>query len=269
MNQQNSQNDGSSPPDSGRAYRLLPIASAIILAIALVGFLRGIAEPEIATTVRQVDPPGKTTESENDVPHAVAYKDMAMASFRANRDWSSSLKQLQFPSPGMFDLVERTPEMKTTALADRTRTRAYEGAPPVIPHPVEQQSAASCLACHGKGVRLGDRVAAKISHPHYSSCTQCHVEFHSGAPFDSEPIAENEFRGLERSGVGDRVYAGAPPTIPHTLWMRNDCLSCHGLIARPGLRTTHPWLSNCVQCHASSAELNHVPFAQIPESTHD
>ena len=77
-------------------------------------------------------------------------------------------------------------------------------------------------------------------------------------------MAANTFVGWQRSGPGTRALAGSPPTIPHTTWLREDCESCHGLIARPGLRTTHPWLTNCVQCHAMSAELDRVPF-KMPE----
>lgn len=240
-------------PHHDRAARMLPLAGVIVLALTLVGFLEGIAEPQAATTESTSPSPRAVT---GDVPNAVAYRSMATARLSPNADFRSSLKELRFEKPSMFDPVERTPEMKMTALIDRTRTRAFDGAPPVIPHTIEQQSAASCLACHGQGIRMGDKIATKVSHPHFTSCTQCHVESHNGGPFEPGTSVENEFAGIQRSGPGDRAYAGAPPTIPHSLWLRNDCTSCHGLVARQGLRTTHPWLSNCVQCHVES---NNVP----------
>jgi cytochrome c-type protein NapB len=241
-----------------RATRLLPLAGVIVLALTLVGFLEGIAEPK-AATLPYVS--AALHSSTCEVPDAAAYRNIATARLSPNANFQSSLRQLQFEKPSIFDPVERSPEMKLAALVDRTRTRAFDGAPPVIPHTIEQQSAASCLACHGQGIRLGDRIATKISHPHYTNCTQCHVESNNGGPFVSTPSVENEFAGIRRSGPGERAYAGAPPTIPHTLWLRNDCTSCHGLVARPGLRTTHPWLSNCVQCHAPSAQIDRIPFA--------
>ena len=251
MNQPSSQDPAS--PHDGRVARMLPLAGVIVLALTLVGFLEGIAEPQAATTKYASASPHSVT---GDVPNAVAYRNMVAARLSPNADFQSSLKALRFEKPSIFDPVERTPEMTMAALIDRTRTRAFDGAPPVIPHTTEQQSAASCLACHGQGIRMGDKIATKVSHAHFTSCTQCHVESHSGGPFETTQPVENEFTGIQSSGPGERAYVGAPPTIPHSLWLRNDCTSCHGLVARPGLRTSHPWLSNCVQCHVES---NHVP----------
>jgi cytochrome c-type protein NapB len=168
---------------------------------------------------------------------------------------------LRSDRPGPFDPVTRTEEMKLAALADRARNRAYDGAPPTIPHPVEAQSAASCLACHGEGLKVGDRVASKVSHAHLSNCTQCHVEQSPGGlPFRAEGT-ENGFVGVYRAGPGERASPGAPPTIPHHTWMRENCSSCHGPVTRPGTRTTHPWLTSCTQCHAPSAALDQRDFA--------
>ena len=154
---------------------------------------------------------------------------------------------------GQLFKVESLFEMKLGTLADRAKNRAFDGAPPTIPHPVETQSVASCLACHGEGLKVGDRVASKISHAHLTNCTQCHVE-------QSRVPVENTFVGVYRAGPGTRASPGAPPTIPHHTWMRENCASCHGLLTRPGTRTTHPWLTNCVQCHAPSAARDQVHF---------
>jgi cytochrome c-type protein NapB len=51
--------------------------------------------------------------------------------------------------------------------------------------------------------------------------------------------------------------------VPHTTWMRNDCLSCHGRTASPGLETTHAWRKNCLQCHAPSAELDQTGVPKV------
>jgi cytochrome c-type protein NapB len=160
----------------------------------------------------------------------------------------------------MFDPVVRTEAMKLAALADRARNRAFDGAPPTIPHPIVAQSVASCLICHGEGLVVGERVATRISHAHLSNCTQCHVESsRSDLPFAADS-AGNGFVGVYRAGAGERASPGAPPTIPHHTWMRENCASCHGLVSRPGTRSTHPWLTNCTQCHAPSAALDQVDF---------
>jgi nitrate reductase (cytochrome), electron transfer subunit len=53
--------------------------------------------------------------------------------------------------------------------APREGTRAWEGAPPTIPHATQMRS--NCLACHGPGGRAGLR----STHPQRASCLQCHA----------------------------------------------------------------------------------------------
>jgi cytochrome c-type protein NapB len=238
-------------PTPRPVWRFAPVFAACLGSLAVVGFFVGIREPRTATSASTEQQPPAIGPLE--APRAVAYSEIPQASLRPNVAGTTSLSDLKFERPGVFDPVVRTDDMKLAALADRARNRAYDGAPPTIPHPIDQQTVASCLACHGEGIKVGERVASKISHPHLSNCTQCHVE--------QSPIAvDNGFVGIYRAGPGDRANPGAPPTIPHHTFMRNDCLSCHGLITRPGTRTTHPWLTNCQQCHAPSAQLDHVEF---------
>lgn len=233
-----------------RRYTTLFIV--IVLGVVLVGFLRGVQEPPGVQRRSATEP----VSSPDAIPPAVTYRELPSARLRPEDGVTSTLASLRFDRPGLFDKVVRTEEMKQEALADRARTRAYDTAPPTIPHPIEQQTAASCLVCHGEGIKVGDRVATRISHPHYTNCTQCHVEM-SRPELESfaGTMATNDFLGAYRSGPGLRASPGAPPSIPHPTWMRQDCLSCHGLIARPGIRTTHPWLTNCTQCHAESDPL--------------
>ena len=250
--------------------RPMTILGAIAVGIGLVGFLVGIAEPVIPQ--RAVALVGAAPTEASIV--APSYRDISSANVGPNRSWTSNLASLKQPSPDLFAAVTRTAAMKDAALRDRLRTRAFDGAPPVIPHFVEQQSAQSCLVCHGEGLLLGNRIATKISHPHYANCLGCHVEQTGGLPNAApvktseepapSPIPGNVFAGLRRAGPGTRAMPGAPPTIPHTTHLRGDCMSCHGLIARPGLRTTHPWLQNCVQCHVSPEEIERMPFRSAP-----
>jgi cytochrome c-type protein NapB len=158
-------------------------------------------------------------------------------------------------------LTNVSEEQRLEAIAQRQSRRAFDGAPPVVPHPIPQDSTAACLACHGNGMAIKDRVAPKISHAHYGSCTQCHVPAQTGPRITSEPtllaaLSDNVFSGAVAPTKGERAWAGAPPTIPHSTLMRSDCNSCHGLTGLYGLRTPHPDRQNCVQCHAPNAALD-------------
>lgn len=233
-----------------RLRRFIPLLAVVAISVAGVGYLVGLREP-----VRlDRPPPPEVALASGHVPHAVTYSELPAHPLGPNANWRPSLADLKFDRPGVFDPVVRSDELKQIALKDRAKNRAYDGAPPTIPHPVSVQSAAGCLACHGEGIKVGDRVASKMSHQMMSNCTQCHVE-------QTATPADTAFAGLFRSGPGERAGPGAPPTIPHHTWMRQDCTSCHGLVTRPGTRTTHPWLTNCTQCHAPGAALDQVEFS--------
>lgn len=263
-------------PASLGAGRLMTIGFAVAVGISLVGFLVGISEPVIP---RRAVAPRRVVQFKPQST-APAYRDLSSTLVGPNRSWVSNYTTLKQSRPPLFAPVIRTAAMKNAALQDRQRTRAFEGAPPVIPHSIEQQSATSCLVCHAEGMQFSGRIATKISHPNFSSCTQCHVEDHASPPWlASNPAGQattgtileaakpaNEFTGLPRSGPGQRAMFGSPPTIPHTTHLRGDCLSCHGLVARAGLRTTHPWLQNCIQCHAPSAELDQALYSTQREA---
>ena len=241
----------------GALHRNAALIVTIVLSLTLVGFLVGIKEP---APMERTTERGVSAHRDRNVPDAARYADISKGAIRPHLS-KSDLSTLMFAKSGPFEPVVRTDEMKMLTLEDRSRTRAFDGAPPTIPHPVDFMQSANCIACHGAGLRIGDKLATKISHPFMTNCTQCHVE--SARPeFASvtSPLPENAFIGIARSGPGERAWLGAPPTIPHTTWMRQDCTSCHGLVARPGIRTTHPWLTNCTQCHAPSAVLDQVSF---------
>jgi cytochrome c-type protein NapB len=232
-----------------RLRRHVPVLAVAGITIAVVGYLTGIREP------RQPElPPPPISVPRAGLHDAVDYSQLPTTRLHPAVGTTGSLVQLKFDKPGIFDAVTRTEDMKREALADRAKNRAYDGAPPTIPHSVEAQSAAACLACHRDGIKVGDRVASAVSHAHFSNCLQCHV---AQSPV---PVA-NDFLGVFRAGPGTRASPGAPPTIPHTTWMRENCMSCHGLLTRPGIRTTHPWLTNCTQCHAPSAANDQRDFA--------
>jgi nitrate reductase cytochrome c-type subunit len=53
-------------------------------------------------------------------------------------------------------------DQQPSAMGDKNR--AFNGAPPTIPHPVDQMSSNSCMACHGDGVKTATLRISKMSH---------------------------------------------------------------------------------------------------------
>ncbi len=145
------------------------------------------------------------------------------------------------------EVVEST---KTPAVERATR-RAYDGAPPVIPHAV---LGIACVECHSREGKPVEGLGFAPPSPHEetlgmgpdSRCTQCHVFSQSEAIF-----AVNRFEGLRQDlRKGTRLADGSPPTIPHKTLMRENCMACHsGPAAREEIRTTHPERTRCRQCH--------------------
>jgi len=137
--------------------------------------------------------------------------------------------------------------------AERASRRAFEGAPPVMPHSEDFSGGRqTCLDCHARGMSIGDRRARAMSHHPMPNCVQCHVEAETSvfAAFDPGPPA-NAFSGLTAAGRGKRAYEGAPPTVPHGTELRQTCLSCHGEYGWEGIRIDHAGRASCVQCHIS------------------
>ncbi len=140
--------------------------------------------------------------------------------------------------------------VKTAALA-RAERRAYDGAPPVIPH---ENFGITCTECHDlQGMEVADVGFAPPS-PHeqtigmsaFSRCRQCHVFSRTGDTFKG-----NAFAGLRQDlRRGARLNPFAPPTLPHKTFMRENCVACHsGPAAREEIRTDHPERPRCRQCH--------------------
>jgi cytochrome c-type protein NapB len=184
----------------------------------------------------------------------------------ANADqYAAGLASLREAMPGPFEPVTQTEEDRRRALESRRAHRAYEGAPPMIPHAIDQQALPACLACHGQGLVIAGKTAPRMSHQAYASCTQCHAVEADPRPLQEPvPVLANTFVGLESWGRGERAWPGAPPTMPHPSHMRTECTSCHGTGGRVGLRSTHPYRQSCNQCHPPSAVLDQLPSAALP-----
>lgn len=214
------------------AVRLTPIFALFLVAFALSGYILGISqtneEAKLSTT--QAAAQKETISKGLPIPHSVPYGLLPQAELQTNFNFISHLDALVSPD-------RPTPNgRREDTLAYRERLRAFDGAPPVVPHPMHQTSSKVCLSCHEKGRWIDTVYARPMSHPNWASCTQCHVQ---GDTTNLTLSADSYFHGL-RSQAGARYMKGTPPAIPHSRVQveqtRVDCLSCHGKQAWPGLR---------------------------------
>jgi cytochrome c-type protein NapB len=238
--------------------RLLNVVLAAIIGASVVGFAVGTRQATVSHLAFRAS---DTTESGETVNPSQPYRELRRRRYGPSSEITSDLGRLRQGIPSPTDRVVRTEGQRDAALALRASRRAYDGAPPVIPHPTQQKSASACLACHLQGIRLEGRIAPVISHPQLTSCTQCHVTAVDD-PRRAAVQTGNRFAGLPAPGPGTRAWRGAPPTIPHPIWMRQSCSSCHGVNGLDGIRTSHPERKSCVQCHASATD--EVPRPPVP-----
>jgi cytochrome c-type protein NapB len=252
----------------GRRSTVLFLISVIAFAVVgyFVGILDGVPQVDAAPVAESLLPEhAKAADSDRStatIP-AVSYGQMRRRVTGPTGNWQQSLQQIPQPQIDLFAEIKPNEAEKLVSTHIRASRRAFNGAPPVIPHAVENTSDAACYACHGQGMRIVDRVANQMSHGFLANCTQCHAPPPPAVFAAIEPHVENSFVGLPAPLAGERAFAGAPPTIPHSTWMRETCLACHGNEAGwAGLQSTHPWRSQCQQCHAPSAELNQAVTGQ-------
>jgi cytochrome c-type protein NapB len=152
------------------------------------------------------------------------------------------------------------PDASAHSLA-RAARRAYDGAPPVIPH---QNYGMNCVNCHKQeGLKVpGIGFAPAMPHARTAGmkgthvCTQCHV----WKKTDEEFVGSN-FVGLRQNlRHGKRGLLTSPPVMPHSVQMRENCLACHsGPAAREEIRCSHPERVNCRQCHVSKTTTTEFP----------
>lgn len=242
-----------------------------VIGVAVAGYCVGIGQgvpqtdpvpvaiESIGLAESQPDPTNGPM-SVNEPIVATEYSEMRQSKLRSFGIENVRLEQI--PQPAFDPLAEPKPLQADKLASTRTRAsrRAFNGAPPIIPHAVQGTSDAACYACHGKGLLIDKKVAGQMSHGFLANCTQCHA-LPPPVPFASvDATVESTFVGLPAPTQGKRAYPGAPPTIPHSTWMRESCLACHGgKTAWLGLQSTHPWRSACQQCHAPSNSLEQGP----------
>ena len=151
---------------------------------------------------------------------------------------------------GKVAVPDREGAVKSTASV-RAERRAYDGAPPTVPH---ESFGAACTGCHDERGQSVTGVGFAPTSPHDNTskagatprCRQCHV-FRT----TDDLFVASEYEGLPQDlAAGDRATAGAPPRIPHRILMRENCVACHdGPGAREEIRTTHAERWRCRQCH--------------------
>jgi cytochrome c-type protein NapB len=155
--------------------------------------------------------------------------------------------------------------------------RAYPGAPPRIPHGLtpDEYRNDGCKTCHERG-GYSERFAAYVPltpHPEMPMCLQCHVgddritgisspssdpnsrcrQCHTPAgPPRTDFNAALNWATTTWPQPTRRRTNGSPPTIPHELDSRGNCLTCHaGPAAVEEIRTSHAKWSACRQCHVT------------------
>jgi len=142
-------------------------------------------------------------------------------------------------------------DARKSAASVRAERRAYDGAPPVVPH---DDFKMSCTSCHQQQGISVPEVGFSPPMPHLatkglsaiSNCKQCHVFKKTTTLFK-----QSDFTGVRQDlRRGERLNFLAPPVLPHAVFMRENCQACHtGPAAREEIRCTHPERPRCVQCH--------------------
>jgi nitrate reductase (cytochrome), electron transfer subunit len=137
--------------------------------------------------------------------------------------------------------------------------RVYDGAPPLIPHAVNDDMSIgdkSCLQCHVAGGYSPEMQAYTpvVPHPELQSCTSCHVPV-----LEAESLFRaNNWQAAAPPQLGLAAFDGAPPPVPHGLQMRENCAACHaGLAAPPEIATDHIERASCTQCHLPQQNEEH------------
>lgn len=233
----------------------LRLGLAVLIGVAFTGFFVGTTD-DVASSATLRELPATSAEG---VVEAPDYRGLRLDARGAGPGWEEERVALAALSPSRLDPVEIDAAGLAGTLAARASRRAYDGAPPTVPHPVDQGGYPECLACHEEGLRLRASTAPAIPHGELTSCTQCHVSTADAVPtggVDSPgpDAAGNLFVGLASPAAGPRAWSIAPPQIPHQSWMRENCLSCHGVNGANPMRSTHPSRESCTQCHTSTAE---------------
>lgn len=235
------------------------IVLIVVIALSVGIFFWGATDTNVDIPTSDATPHRKTIKSDT-VPNVKAYQQLRESPMYAQiRSWIEDEERLKGNTPGYLDDVNNEDASKEDVLKERATNRAFDGAPPTVPHPTIQTESPDCLVCHEKGLQIRGRIASPISHNIMHNCTQCHTTSHRQDPAvepflsDDNISWENSFEGRQATIEGRREFTIGPPQIPHTTLMRERCDSCHGLNGSLAIRTPHPDRFNCQQCHVGAA----------------
>lgn len=254
--------------------RLSTIFLSAVMAVAVIGYFVGLADgvpaPKGLNPHGMLDTYGHAPElaesSMNKILPAMRYDEIPDTALGPTRSFQALAQELPAVAYDLYADIQPDPAQKEASGKLRASRRAFNGAPPIIPHEVLNTSDGACYACHSNGMQLGQLRASAMSHAFLDNCTQCHAPPPPSPFVDIDSSVATTFVGLPAPTAGQRAFPGAPPTIPHSQWMRENCNACHaGPNGWPGMETTHPWRSNCTQCHAPSAKLDQaMPAEPVP-----
>lgn len=249
-----------------KSKNIVILTCFVVVSITVVGYFTGLQSP--MNPLANIEPNDRLSIATNsksvaaDAISATHYADLPAVARHRTTAFRTTLTDLKSKTDP-FAEINISAEEKHLALQRRGASRAFNGAPPTIPHPVNETSTVACIVCHGEGAKTDTLRIPKMSHQFLANCTQCHVE-NNPRHMTATLFRESSFVGLPAPTAGPRAFPGAPPQIPHSTWMRSDCMSCHGFAGLHGIRTTHPWRNSCTQCHAPSSTLDQSLFTAEP-----
>jgi len=260
---------------AGKKLALLAMLAAVGASVS--GYFMGLRQ-----AIRPPDGPPLWSSSAEDgmsehvsAPTAPSYEMLAQRLHHRNAGWGTRLADLTPAPPAHEAPAPLSDEARAALHEQRATSRAFDGAPPTVPHPIDQRHAASCLACHGQPTVIGATLVAQISHPTYSQCLQCHAASGPGPGWTSPArppalrLPDNDFTGAPAAAPIARAHPDAPPVIPHPLWMRENCMSCHGAGGSSAIKPDHGGRQSCLQCHATQATFDQQPLAAQPHPCPD
>lgn len=245
--------------------RVLTIVFTVVCMIAASGYFMGLHQIHQDTKAREQNywEDNYTLDANQDasLPLAPQYSEQGTTDWKSNSEWRAHFAKLRTESLERSPTSKLRPKELEAALLLRDQRRSYDTAPPVVPHSIDEQNPRTCVTCHAPGnARLiGDRLTPTASHTYFQNCTQCHVpasgQHELPRPDDLTGLllsSGNSFQGLAAGATNAPQYPGAPPTLPHPVWMRQNCLACHGEGRPNAFSVSHPQRQNCLQCHAQN-----------------
>ena len=138
----------------------------VVMSVAVAGYFTGLQAPRKVTevdsnSVRDRQKTNRSHTPEEGVILATHYSEMT-ATRRTDRSRTqlSTLKSTIEP----LAEIQISPEEKLVALQQRARNRAFNGAPPTVPHSIDHQSDTACVACHQTGVVTASMRIPRMSH---------------------------------------------------------------------------------------------------------